>query len=489
MIDKESSERNFRRQGIAILADLLLDGARVGLSRFNRQSVATALIYRPDKEMDFCVVDPSGLLRDYKEDVRRVVRCDSVTAVLEEAVAEAPADFLGRPTRLGTILTLPELDSLLHFGIKSDDEFLQIWFAQKPLGVKFDEQSRMWLSLASRLFYQGKNAIPAFDNRASRYWLESCAPQVIEDFVRELYRTKRAGSGPSLWVTDLLNTVASVSITLEENENPDGQIAFVEPEFLGALDFLRFSPSVSIKEHKHVRKLLQAAVSQDYSLVSDSTNILGVSTKAPPGNALVVTFRAGTGNLTLDGKRFAACRHGQFYAASAEEDKSLNQALDSIKLSERAFVEPVYRLINKARKQFHGCSIVVNLDQIDVQHAAIQGHTIESPLDLTDTLNLDLASNLSRVDGALHLDRNGKLLSFGCLLSGNGTAELSRGARYNSGKWYSASHVNSIVIVVSEDGPVTIFHGGVILNTPKSYPQRDRVEVVLPTIDSWLADG
>ena len=80
-----------------------------------------------------------------------------------------------------------------------------------------------------------------------------------------------------------------------------------------------------------------------------------------------------------------------------------------------------------------------------------------------------LAQALSQTDGASIFDTDATLVSIGIRLAPSETATQLIGAlpgmRHTSALRYSHDDVHAVVIVVSEDGPVTLMHGGRAITT------------------------
>jgi hypothetical protein len=90
------------------------------------------------------------------------------------------------------------------------------------------------------------------------------------------------------------------------------------------------------------------------------------------------------------------------------------------------------------------------------------------PLDIRRPFDLaPLRHALSQIDGAAVLDADGILRELGVRLVPSPTAESSveglRGMRHTSGRRYSFDDPQATVIVVSEDGPVTVLRNGDLL--------------------------
>jgi hypothetical protein len=80
---------------------------------------------------------------------------------------------------------------------------------------------------------------------------------------------------------------------------------------------------------------------------------------------------------------------------------------------------------------------------------------------------------LSQIDGAAVFDHRGVLRELGVRLIPSSTAEDEvdgfKGTRHTSGRRYSYDDPDAIVIAVSEDGPVSVFHRGKVLG--RSQPE------------------
>ncbi len=99
---------------------------------------------------------------------------------------------------------------------------------------------------------------------------------------------------------------------------------------------------------------------------------------------------------------------------------------------------------------------------------------IEMPLPTPPPLDMTLAANLaplqhvlSQTDGAAVFDQEGTLTALGARLVPSRAAEDAvgplRGTRHTNARRFSFDEPDSIVIAVSEDGPVTVFQHGEML--------------------------
>ncbi len=93
---------------------------------------------------------------------------------------------------------------------------------------------------------------------------------------------------------------------------------------------------------------------------------------------------------------------------------------------------------------------------------------IDRPADLAPLRHV-----LTQVDGAALFDADGRLAELGVRLVPSAAAESAidaiRGTRHTSARRYSHDDADAVVIVVSEEGPVTVFRGGdVVGHSPES---------------------
>jgi DNA integrity scanning protein DisA with diadenylate cyclase activity len=91
---------------------------------------------------------------------------------------------------------------------------------------------------------------------------------------------------------------------------------------------------------------------------------------------------------------------------------------------------------------------------------------------------------LGQVDGATVFDADGILRQIGVRIVPSPDAESSvagyRGMRHTSGRRYSSDDPQATVIVVSEDGPVTVLRNGDLVGTSASVSRAQfEPEVVL----------
>ena len=112
------------------------------------------------------------------------------------------------------------------------------------------------------------------------------------------------------------------------------------------------------------------------------------------------------------------------------------------------------------------------------------GPAVEQRLPAPPPLRIDrpthlapLRHALAQVDGAAVFDGQGVLRDLGVRLVPSTDAENDvdafKGTRHTSGRRYSYDDSDAIVIAVSEDGPVSVFHRGKILGRSPIEPASD----------------
>lgn len=101
------------------------------------------------------------------------------------------------------------------------------------------------------------------------------------------------------------------------------------------------------------------------------------------------------------------------------------------------------------------------------------------PLQITRPFDLaPLRHALAQIDGASLFDEQGGLRRIGVRLVPSPAAEVAiagiGGTRHTSGRRYSFDDPDATVIVVSEDGPVTVMRGGEVLGASRTEVADDR---------------
>lgn len=328
--------------------------------------------------------------------------------------------------------------------------------------------TKRWLEYATRLFSQNYAMQDVMNIDTAGYVLQQCATHAVRDYLVD-ERSAMGRLDTKLRIYPVLDTVLGVSRTPEEGRPPHGTMVFCEPRDMDQVNFMALFPDLErpkATNHKHVRKLLQCVEESGFSLVSDGHCLVGMAAGTAPDTAVVADFRGTHGFLSLNGLQVVSFSDGGFHSSNRQanlvqlEELLLETDLDTT--AGHYLFRIVKALVNSARERGHGTGIVLDLGR---ELLDISGQNLVHPLPLRVDRFLEMAKDLAKVDGALHITRDGKLCCFGCLLDGVSVPgeNRSRGARFNSAVRFSALHEDVVVIVVSSDRPVSIVRGGIEL--------------------------
>jgi DNA integrity scanning protein DisA with diadenylate cyclase activity len=253
-------------------------------------------------------------------------------------------------------------------------------------------------------------------------------------------------------------------VTKEEGSKPTGYVGFLPQEKLdrlienGGYTLISNSPhdlKIELAHTKHVRKLLPFT-SYDCYLLSDGAYIRAFGKKPDDEALLLAKFESGLGELFFEGHLICTFIDGQFHGVKHKVDLSkfedILQKLADNKTETDKLLSVVQNTVDHAHSQRHGCTIIVDLRD---KYITLPGEKISPASD-----DIGLIQRMSSIDGALHINRAGQLVSFSVLLDGSWSndEDRSRGSRYNSAVRFIQKEGNGrvIIIVVSEDGPVTV---------------------------------
>jgi len=462
-----------------------LDGLREGLSHFSEPS-RVALIYAVRIGDPIRVYDPQKLLQGH-EPILKELYLDS------EEWRKAPTDF-EMVRRFGQIQVEKnlELAGLISCGGRSYSIFYQIWFTEHHPDICSTGPTERWLEHAAWLLSHDFASDNKFCTGASGYVLREYATHAVRDYIVDELNLMM-GLDTQLRVYPILDTVLGISNTREEGAWPRGSLLFVESRSLDSINFMARFPALeqpTLENFKHIRKLLQAVEHSDRKLISDGQNIVGIATGKMPKYCIIADFRGQHGFLSLNGELVCSFADGSFCSTTfLAKLVQLEEVLLESRIKNDAVHEIfkiVTRIVHNAERAKYGCTLVVDLNE---QPIYISGQHLHEPLDLTDEKMLDMAGDLAKVDGALHIGADRQLHGFACLLDGLAVAseDRARGARFNSALRFTAVNANLIVIVVSVDRPVSVIQEGVELNAQCILRPVSWLMTTPPTLPEWLA--
>lgn len=460
------------------------EGLCDGLSHFSGPSRA-ALIYAETPEDPPRIYDPQGLLEGYEPMLEKhFLRSDAWRKHAPEM----------RQTRIfGQIFpekTLP-LAGLICCGGTTRTVFYQMWFTEQHPTMCSTGPTRKWLEHAVCLLTHDYSNEDWFFTRNSQYVLREYATHALRDCIREALDQK-FGLDSRIEVYPILDSVLGISKTREEGAWPRGTLVFIDPSMIPDVSFLVRFPypeKLKIGNFKHVRKLILAVENSNSRLVSDGQSIIGVAGGLMPECRITADFRGGYGFLRFSGELLCSFSDGSFHSSNRRpnlvqlEELLVEAPIDPS--SKDQLFKIVSGIVRKAGVQRHGASIVVDMNQTPL---SISGQQLEKPIDLREERMLDLAKSLSKVDGALHIGADLHLHGFACLLDGRSVRNenRARGARFNSALRFTAENENIVVVVVSSDRPVSVFHGGVDLTAKQDWEPLVPLLTIPHTLDEWL---
>ncbi len=466
----------------------ILHGLQEGISEFSGPS-RVAVIYCLTPQSKLFICDPQGLLKEY----------DPVLGTIFSGDGEWCVDVALQNDRAKYSHILPEknlnLDGLVSYGGRSGSVFYQMWFTEHHPNICSIGPTERWLEYAVlRFSHDMANEQDLYSGISGSFLKEYSNHAVRDHLVDEC--NVRLGIDSAIRIYPVLKVILGISKTLEEGALPNGALLFVEPRLMGQLSFLaRFHASVQPKldNFKHVRKLLQSVEGSDNCLVSDGVSIVGIASASRLKFAILVEFSGDYGFIKIGQETVCSFSDGRFH--STTNRAKLVEVEESLLESDLLDSDSVYRLfqiisalVHNAEKSSHGCTLVIDLESRSLD---IPGQKFEQPLDLSDKRLLTLASSLSAVDGALHIDGDCYLHGFSCLLDGRTILgeDLARGARYNSALRFSKEHSGVIVVVVSSDRPVSVIRRGLEINGQCAWrpPESCIFEPVL--LDEWLNEA
>jgi hypothetical protein len=418
------------------------------------------VIFLVDPESPVYLFDPQNLLRGHEP------RLKELYLEQNDWLFEAKLPVYASP--YGHMKPEPNLQlaGLISYGGRSRPVYYQMWFTEHHPNICATGPTERWLEHAAWRFSHDIANESNLYTGISGHFLREYARYAVRDQIVDMMNVS-LGWDTQLRVFAILDTVIAISKIREEGAWPRGRLVFVENGALDQLNFVARFPQTDtplLSNLKHVRKLLLSVEGADWVLVSDGQCIYGIADGALPHFCIVADFRGRFGFLNVNDERLCSFTNGNFHSTTHRaklvqvEEALLESELDPE--SGHALFKLIAHLVHNAQDAHFGCTIVLDLNWTPVQ---ISGQKLDKPLYLLDEKQFHLASNLSRVDGALHIGRDLRLHGFACLLDGRSIEgeDRSRGARFNSALRFTSEHSNLIVVVVSADRPVSVISDGV----------------------------
>lgn len=228
---------------------------------------------------------------------------------------------------------------------------------------------------------------------------------------------------------------------------------------------IRFDNPINLMCHKKIRKLLEIA-KDDIYLIGTSRSVLGFITqkslvKLSPFIGYEIKIHGALNWSVLElresGKHFIPiiqCKDSFYqYAQVKFNDKDFCHKLkgkfpnaDTHKLTE---------IVKEAIQQKHGTTIVIAENAVEEARRLSSSSFKIAPFDC-----MNMIKHITSIDGAVLIDTDGNCHAIGVILDGktSETEDISNGARHNSAKRYKNINNRSVIVIVSEDGYVTVLY-------------------------------
>lgn len=462
-----------------------LRGLQEGLTQFSGPS-RVAVIFCLPGETKLSIYDPDSLLRGHELLIRNHHIRDNNQHHFQR--------YSGNSQKYNAIETAEEfnIDGLLSYGGCSSTVPYQMWFTEHHPDLSSTGPIRRWLQHTVLRFSHDIANKPDLYTGISGNFLKEYSTHAIHDHIlKEAERL--SGDKFRFDIYRTLEEIIAISKTREEQAFPYGELVFVPPENIINIKFMASFATTELPQlnhSKHVRKLLQTVEGTPHKLISDGSNILGISGSFPQGLFLTADYRGRFGYLTMNNEPICSFADGRYRSSSLKAKLyEVEEALLDYQLAPEErdnLFHIISTLVHNAQTMKHGCTFVLDLND---EPTLLSGQLLQKPLDLNNPELLDLSCALSRVDGALHIYRDQHLLSFACLLAGQTIEgeDRARGARYNSALRFTAENRDTIVIVVSSDRPVSVIQHGIVFHGHCQYHPPMICSRSPETLDDWLA--
>jgi len=423
------------------LSKMILKGLIKGVHRFFAQPMPVALVVQMKKGGPVHFLDPFDFITEKESEIMDYIQ--------SERIDEKPfPDFITYQEEELADEPLPHN---------------AIWFAQPTLDNVSNEIIHQWLRSAQEMFFVDFNNYSGSVSREARW--------AIEHFERYVIRNIIEARGIELPVGPILQHLLDLSGALEEGERATGSVVYVQQEDLHKCELIaKLAVTPPLKAIKLSRKLL-TITQPGTAMLSDGVLLLGVVKDSNlPG--LRVDFNEGLGQLKVGKESICRVKDKTIISNPLKLDLSaLDFVLERRNASpgqKKAMLHFVKNIVEHARHSMHGCTLVLDFRK-EIKPLTPVGQNLTAPLNLTNESGIELACQMAQVDGALHIDLTPSLHAFSCILPYRFEVEVrdataARGARFNSALCFSQNEPETVTLVVSEDGPMSVFEKGHVLN-------------------------
>ena len=239
-----------------------------------------------------------------------------------------------------------------------------------------------------------------------------------------------------------------------ERTGASGHLAIVRSEKVADLLRVRFQRPVPLRQAKSMRKLLE--LTDDFSsLLADDKGVYGLGSRTAGRDVVEITVtNHAEWELSIDGTALMRVAYGHATLPRPLLDEqelrdTAERVVGPIRLGR------IWKIIRETQGSARGTAVVVAREpEVEIARLGAEAVPIEPKL-----LEPAEVGRLSRVDGAILLGPDGRCHAFGVILDGvaSGRGDPARGSRFNSAvRYQSTEGLDSIVIVVSDDGAVDL---------------------------------
>lgn len=396
---------------------------------------------------------------------------------------------------------LPLSPNMIEVGGPRNNDDSAVWMvAECPDHCMSRRPVEQWVGFAAHVLL---GALDAYPPGSEPRGFRISEQRSIRSYALEAVRaTLEAGIGEATsryqvdhdGLLEFLRLARRLSTQREEGHHVRGQIVYLDqgsiPDSAIHLALRLGERLPDVLNVKHVGKLL-AGAQQGCAMAIRGRQVLGYGANISrvPGS-VTLEFEGRYGLIRQADHPVGLVRDGSFLGCGYEipaskliEDHLRSQGLRT------GGASGITNLIRSAHG--HGATVIVDVSGAG---ASLPGHTPEVPLRLSgrgSERGLALAARLAGIDGALVVTPRGTMVKFAALLDGisTGAENLARGARYNTALRYSTSHPQDLLIVVSSDGPTTVFaQGKVIYPVDPPNPGVPDPPPADPVFDDWVRD-
>ncbi|MEK4355446.1 DNA integrity scanning protein DisA nucleotide-binding domain protein [Paenibacillus sp. FSL R5-0475] len=280
---------------------------------------------------------------------------------------------------------------------------------------------------------------------------------------------KRAVVNSEKFLMDNYTHFDILSALKYENQINNGSIIYINSKQNKVSDdehkvriLVELEHNIEIKEHKHIRKLLQMTNDSISLLINDNYEAYAIGSVNKESNYFKVRFKEYLHwQLDKNGQRFLGFLNLRPYLPTEISYRDeLYSKLDIMFGNDISDVDKARLddLVGRAAAQRHGTMIVISEKAIEETERLSYSGTLVKAAFLENEV-IELVSN---IDGAIMVDQYGQCFGLGIILDGaaRSIGEPSRGARFNSALRYISKQkeegIKCLIVVISEDQYIDI---------------------------------